>query len=100
MVAAIRPQGQKSPRTRVVAVEQTANRGGGAVWPLNTIRDIAGVARDHGLAYHMDGARLLNAVIASSVAADAYAAPFDSVWLDLSKGLGCPFGGVLAGRER
>ena len=81
-----------------MAVEQTSNRGGGSVWPLAAIEDVANVAREHGLALHMDGARLLNAVVASGVSARQFAAPFDSVWLDLSKGLGCPVGGVLAAR--
>jgi threonine aldolase len=67
------------------------------VWPLETIRAIAEVARRHELALHMDGARLMNACVASGVAAADYAAPFDSLWIDLSKGLGCPIGGVLAG---
>jgi threonine aldolase len=94
---AIRPRNRNAPRTRLVEVEQTSNRGGGSVWPLATIEAVAAVAREHELALHMDGARLLNAVVASGVAAEKYAAPFDSVWLDLSKGLGCPVGGVLAG---
>jgi threonine aldolase len=94
--AAIRPLNRNAPRTRLVAVEQTSNRGGGSVWPLAAIEDVASVAREHGLAVHMDGARLLNAVVASGVSARQFAAPFDSVWLDLSKGLGCPVGGVLA----
>ncbi len=94
--AAIRPRNRNAPRTRMVAVEQTSNRGGGSVWPLAAIEDVANVAREHGLALHMDGARLLNAVVASGVPARQFAAPFDSVWLDLSKGLGCPVGGVLA----
>jgi threonine aldolase len=94
--AAIRPRNRNAPRTRLVAVEQTSNRGGGSVWPLAAIEDVASVAREHGLALHMDGARLLNAVVASGVSARQFAAPFDSVWLDLSKGLGCPVGGVLA----
>jgi len=94
--AAVRPRNRNAPRTRLVAVEQTSNRGGGSVWPLSAIEDVATVAREHGLALHMDGARLLNAVVASGVPARQFAAPFDSVWLDLSKGLGCPVGGVLA----
>ncbi len=94
--AAIRPRNRHAPRTRLVEVEQTSNRGGGSVWPLPAIQAVAAVAREHGLGLHMDGARLLNAVIASGVPAKTYAAPFDSVWLDLSKGLGCPVGGVLA----
>jgi threonine aldolase len=89
--------GHHSPRSRLVAVEQTVNRGGGAVWPLDALESVGGMARRHGLATHMDGARILDAVVASSVAAQRMAAACDSVWLDLSKGLGCPVGGVLAG---
>jgi threonine aldolase len=91
------PSGRHAPRSRLVAVEQTVNRGGGCVWPLEAIEDVAGAARRHGLAVHMDGARILNAVVASGIAAQRMAGPCDSVWLDLSKGLGCPVGGVLAG---
>ena len=91
------PPSRYSPRTRLVCVEQTSNLGGGTVWPLAEIRAVAAVARGHGLALHMDGARLMNAVVASGAAAREHAAPFDSVWLDLSKGLGCPVGAVLAG---
>jgi threonine aldolase len=95
--AAIRDAGRHSPRSRLVALEQTVNRGGGAVWPLPAIEQVAEAARRHGLAVHMDGARILNAQVAAGVAARRMAAPCDSVWLDLSKGLGCPVGGVLAG---
>ncbi len=94
---AIRPGRVKAPRSRVVAVEQTNNRGGGSVWPLDVLAGIIEGARKGDLRLHMDGARLMNAVVASGVEARAYAAPFDSVWLDLSKGLGCPVGAVLAG---
>jgi threonine aldolase len=97
MVAAIRPRRVKSARSRLVVVEQTSNRGGGAVWPLETVCAVAGAAREHGLLLHMDGARLMNAAVATGIAARSYAELFDSVWLDLSKGLGCPVGGVLAG---
>jgi threonine aldolase len=100
VAAALRdPGGRHGPRSRLVAVEQTVNRGGGCVWPLDAIEEVAGIARGHGLAMHMDGARILNAVVASGVAAHRMAAPCDSVWLDLSKGLGCPVGGVLAGSQ-
>jgi threonine aldolase len=67
------------------------------VWPLAAIRGVTAVAREHGLACHMDGARLMNAVVESGVPAADYAAPFDSVWIDFSKGLGAPVGAVLAG---
>ena len=67
------------------------------MWPLQAIEEVAAAARRHGLAVHMDGARILNAVVASGVAAHRMAAACDSVWVDLSKGLGCPVGGVLGG---
>ena len=97
--AGIRPADNHSPRSRVLSVEQTTNMGGGAVWPLETVREVCAVARQHGLACHMDGARLMNAVVASGVPARDYAAPFDSVWLDFSKGLGAPVGAALAGSK-
>jgi len=99
VTAAVRAPKPKAPRSRLVEVEQTNNRGGGAVWPLEAIQSVAAAARAHGLALHMDGARLMNAAVASGIPAHSYAAAFDSVWLDLSKGLGCPVGGVLAGSE-
>ena len=95
--AAVRPRQPKSPRSRLVEVEQTNNRGGGSVWPLEAIHSVTQAARAHDLALHMDGARLMNAAVTSGVSARDFAAPFDSVWLDLSKGLGCPIGGLLAG---
>jgi len=95
--SAVRPATQSAPRTRMVSMEQTSNGGGGTVWPLAAVAGVAEAARRHGLIVHMDGARLLNATVASGVAAAEYAAPADTVWIDLSKGLGCPVGGVLAG---
>ena len=85
------------PRSRVVAIEQTQNLGGGAVWSMAQIEDVAKAAQAHSLILHMDGARLPNAVVASGVPAATMCAAFASTWLDLSKGLGCPIGGVLAG---
>ncbi len=95
--AAIRPVRRHAPRSRVIAIEQTANLAGGTIWPLETIRAVGEVARRHELKLHMDGARILNATVATGIAAKDYAQGFDSVWLDLSKGLGCPIGAVLAG---
>jgi threonine aldolase len=96
--AAIRPAGNRyEPRSRVVSVEQTSNRGGGRVWPLDTVREVLEVARRHALRAHMDGARLMNAVVASGVSAANYAAGFDTAWLDFTKGLGAPVGAVLVG---
>jgi threonine aldolase len=87
--------------TRVVCLENTHNAGGGRVWPLARVREVAEEARRHGLAVHLDGARLLNAVVASGTAASAYGREADTVTLCLSKGLGCPLGALLAGsRER
>ena len=95
--AAVRPPFRHFPRSRLVWVEQTSNLGGGSVWPLARIEAVTAVARRHGLATHLDGARLLNAVVASGVSARAYAAPFDSAWIDFTKGLGAPVGAALAG---
>lgn len=97
--AAVRPVSRYQPKTRLVSVEQTSNMGGGTVWPLQTVRDVCTTARQHHLFTHMDGARLLNAVVASGVSAKDYASGFDSVWIDLSKGLGAPVGAVLAGSK-
>ena len=98
LAACIRPMPNRyAPTPRLVEIEQTTNLGGGRVWPLVQINEVAGVAREHDLSLHMDGARLLNAVVASNTSAADFAAPFDSVWIDLSKGLGCPVGAVLAG---
>jgi threonine aldolase len=96
--AAIRVPGDRyAPRSRLVSVEQTTNIAGGRVWPLATIEAVLDVARGHGLRAHLDGARLLNAVVASGVPARDYAAGFDTAWIDFSKGLGAPAGAVLAG---
>ncbi len=95
--AAIRPRNRYMPRSTLIAVEQSANLGGGTVWPVEAIDALATLAAEHGLRMHMDGARLMNAVVASGVEARRFAAPFDSAWIDLSKGLGCPVGAVLAG---
>jgi len=69
------------------------------VWPLETVRGVLGVARRHELRTHLDGARLMNAVIASGVPAREYASGFDTAWVDFTKGLGAPIGAVLAGSE-
>jgi threonine aldolase len=96
--AAIRAPGDRyAPRSRVVSVEQTTNMGGGRVWPLETIRGVLDVAATHNLRAHLDGARLMNAVVASGVRADQFAGGFDSAWVDFTKGLGAPVGAVLTG---
>jgi threonine aldolase len=94
---AIRPDSPHYPRSRIVEIENTHNLGGGSIWPIAQLQAVCAVARRHGLMTHLDGARLLNAVVATGIPASAYAEPFDSAWIDLSKGLGCPVGAVLAG---
>ena len=95
--AAVRAPSRYSPRSRLVSVEQTTNIGGGRGWPLATIRGVLETARAHGLRAHLDGARLMNAVVASGVSASDYAGGFDTAWIDFTKGLGAPVGAVLAG---
>ena len=97
--AAIRPQSNHLPRSRVALVEQTSNLGGGSIWPLETIQSVCQVAKHEGLARHMDGARLMNAVVATGISAKEYASHFDSLWIDFSKGLGAPVGAALAGSK-
>jgi len=95
--AALRAENDHYPRTRAVAIENTHNRGGGAVWPLPAVKALAEVAARRGLSLHMDGARLMNAVVASGQSARDYAAGCTTVSLCLSKGLGAPAGSLLAG---
>jgi threonine aldolase len=97
--AAVRSASNHLPRSRVVLVEQTSNLGGGSIWPLDAIQSVCATAHKHGILCHMDGARLLNAVAATGVKASTYAQPFDSVWIDFSKGLGAPVGAALAGSK-
>jgi threonine aldolase len=88
--------GVHNPPTRLVCLENTHNRGGGNVYPLETIREISDVAQQQGIARHLDGARLLNASVASGLPASAFTQYFDSCTLCLSKGLGAPVGSVIA----
>lgn len=95
--AAIHAPSRYAPRSRLLWVENTSNLGGGTVWPLEKVRAVCDTARARELHTHMDGARLMNAVVASGVPAAEYAASFDSVWIDFTKGLGAPVGAALAG---
>jgi threonine aldolase len=97
--AAVRVRDRYNPRSRLVCVEQTTNYGGGRVWPLEQIREVLAVAKRHELSTHLDGARLMNAVVASGVPAADYASGFTTAWLDFTKGLGAPVGACLAGSE-
>ena len=91
------PTDRHQPLSRLVCVEQTTNMGGGRVWPLERIEEVLAIARANQLRTHLDGARLLNAVVASGVSAAEYAGGFDTAWIDFSKGLGAPVGACLAG---
>ena len=95
--AAIRPNDAHFARSKLVVLENTHNRGGGSVWPLEQIAAIREVANEAGLRMHLDGARLMNACAASGHQPEAYARHFDTVSLCFSKGLGAPIGSVVAG---
>jgi threonine aldolase len=84
-------------RTALISVENTANMGGGKVWPLEKLAELRDLANRHGMRMHMDGARGMNAVVASGMPLSTYAEFVDSLWIDLSKGLGAPVGAVLVG---
>src|SRR5436190_16768249 len=99
--AMVRPGGYHAVPTRAIAVEQTHNRGGGAVLPLSTLDGLHRVADEHGLALHCDGARIWHAHIADEVPLTTYGALFDTLSVCLSKGLGAPIGSlVVSSRDR
>ena len=81
----------------LVCVENTHNQGGGKIWPIENLAAIKALAVERNARTHMDGARLMNAVIATGISAKDYSSHVDTVWIDLSKGLGAPVGAVLAG---
>lgn len=97
--AALSPVSRYAPRPRLVWVEQTANLAGGTCWRPEQLKEVTEVASERDMATHMDGARLMNAVVATAVPASSMAGRFDSVWIDFSKGLGAPIGAALAGSE-
>ncbi|RWM17971.1 MAG: low specificity L-threonine aldolase [Mesorhizobium sp.] len=86
-----------SQPSRLTWIEQTHNFGGGSVWSLDELTSVAKTSHDRGMVVHMDGARLLNACVASGVDPAEFAARTDSLWLDFTKGLGAPIGAVMAG---
>ncbi|MBN9008283.1 MAG: threonine aldolase family protein [Rhizobiales bacterium] len=95
--AALHPRTRYEPPQTVVSVEQTANIGGGTVWKKDTLDAVAALGKSNGMATHMDGARLLNACVATGIGARDMSAGWDSVWIDFSKGLGAPVGAAIAG---
>jgi len=95
--AALRPDNIHYSPTRLLTLENTHNRGGGSIWPLQQQQAVCAVARDAGISLHLDGARLWNASVATGISEVDYARDFDSVSVCFSKGLGAPIGSVLAG---
>src|SRR6201995_5993711 len=93
----LHPRNRYQPPQTVVSVEQTANIGGGTIWKKADLDQIVKIAKANGLVTHMDGARLLNACVATGISARDMAAGWDSAWIDFSKGLGAPIGAVIAG---
>ncbi len=94
---AIRPDDAHYPPTRLICLENTHNRGGGKIYPIEKIEQIRHLADQHHLAMHLDGARLFNASVATGISLETFCKPFESVSVCLSKGLGCPVGSVIAG---
>src|SRR5437764_1051301 len=93
----VRPDDPHAVRTRLVCLENTHNRGGGTVYPLDTVRAVSAWARSNRLATHLDGARIWNAIVATGVPAKEWARHFDTVSVCFSKGLGAPVGSALLG---
>ena len=99
LLGMIRPPAENMVRTQLISLENTHNRGGGTVQPLENIQTICRWAHQNGLSTHLDGARLFNAVAATSIDAKVWAENFDSVSICFSKGLGAPIGSALAGHR-
>jgi threonine aldolase len=95
--AALHPRTRYEPPQTVVSAEQSANIGGGTIWKKPDLDAVVSIAKSNGLATHMDGARLMNACVATGISARDMTAGWDSAWIDFSKGLGAPIGAVLAG---
>lgn len=93
------PDFYHSPMTALVEVENTANRGGGSCWDFNEFKKIRKVCDEHGLGFHLDGARFWNAFIEGEETTQDYGKVFDTISVCLSKGLGCPVGSVLVGNQ-
>lgn len=98
--AAIRPNDAHSIPTALICIENTHNAGGGTIYPLSTIEKIRALAVRHGIPMHLDGARLFNAVVATTLPPTVYAQHFETVSLCLSKGLGAPVGSLLISNDQ
>lgn len=93
------PNDIHAARTRLVEVENTSNKGGGSIFHIRDLEEIGAVARKHNLGYHLDGARLFNALAVTGESTLAYGQLFDSISICLSKGLGCPVGSLILGNR-
>jgi threonine aldolase len=96
---AIQPDDPHRPHTSLVCLENTSNRGGGSCYDFEEIKKIQVVCKENGLAFHLDGARLWNALVAKKETAKQYGDVFNSISICLSKSLGCPVGSLLLGKK-
>lgn len=87
------------PKTKVIEIENTHNRAGGTIWPIENIISMKGLAKKYNLYFHLDGARIWNASVAAGIPVKEYASHFDSISCCLSKGLGAPVGSIIAGSK-
>ncbi|MBD1261745.1 aminotransferase class I/II-fold pyridoxal phosphate-dependent enzyme [Maribacter polysiphoniae] len=93
------PDFYHSPLTTLVCIENTTNKGGGACWDIEELKKIKNVCKKHNLAYHLDGARIWNAMVAKNETPQQFGQLFDTISVCFSKGLGCPVGSVLMGSK-
>jgi threonine aldolase len=99
VLESIQPDDAHRPHTSLVSLENTSNRGGGSCYDFNEIKKIQAVCKEKGLAFHLDGARLWNALVAKNETPRQYGGAFDSISICLSKSLGCPVGSLLLGKN-
>ena len=95
----IRTTAYHMPRTKIIEVENTHNRAGGTIWPMDKIIDLKNLAKKHNLFFHLDGARIWNACVETGISPKEYASHFDTVSCCFSKGLGAPVGSIVAGTK-
>lgn len=99
VLAGIQPDDVHRPHTSLVSLENTSNRGGGSCYEMEEIKKVQALCQEKGLAFHLDGARLWNALVAKKQTAKEYGEAFDSISVCLSKSLGCPVGSLLLGKK-
>src|SRR5690606_16273097 len=99
VAASINPDDVHAPETALVSLENTMNKGGGSIYTLDEVKPIRKLCLEKGIKLHLDGARLFNALVETGESPAAWGAPFDTISICLSKGLGCPIGSVLLGSK-